>query len=291
MGNEERQHLEELLQNYRRRLRHLEKQESYSGPRTPPEVLIEIEDVKKKISEIENNFIIDNSPSVHYQPIPLRNANDTTPPANRTTRRPYWFILTSIAFLIAISTGIALYINAYTAKKNNLVSPTLSASSTTNMPTSNPFLTPSVSISRPIIVSYDESLGLGTEWEYRYTDSLCRTSCTKVLESIGDYRPSGRFVVALIIVGNRGESSKALPEDFFVLQDSQGRLYHSIPEISRAYVQRGINADYNEMDVIPSFELTKHDYSIALVFDVSLDSKELIIMSRNHTEKGWIILE
>src|SRR5262245_23991141 len=53
MDEQERQHLEELLQNYRRRLRPLEKRESYEGPRTPPEILMEIEDIRTKIAGIE----------------------------------------------------------------------------------------------------------------------------------------------------------------------------------------------------------------------------------------------
>lgn len=53
MNSEERQHLEELLQTYQRRLRPLEKQEALYGPRTAPEILIEIEETKERIAKIE----------------------------------------------------------------------------------------------------------------------------------------------------------------------------------------------------------------------------------------------
>ena len=52
MDDEERQHLEDLLESYHRRLRLLEKQEALLGPRTPPEILIEIEDTRIRIKQI-----------------------------------------------------------------------------------------------------------------------------------------------------------------------------------------------------------------------------------------------
>jgi Tol biopolymer transport system component len=56
MNAEQRRHLEDLLQTYQRRLRALEKQKAIFGPRTPPEVDIEIEDTQAEIAHIESQL-------------------------------------------------------------------------------------------------------------------------------------------------------------------------------------------------------------------------------------------
>ena len=53
MTPEERAHLETLLRNHRNRMRELEKQGSFGGTATPPQITIEIEDIKSKILEID----------------------------------------------------------------------------------------------------------------------------------------------------------------------------------------------------------------------------------------------
>lgn len=57
MDDQERQHLEDLLHMYRRRLRPLEKQEALLGPRTPPDIHMEIEDTRDKINQIEAHLL------------------------------------------------------------------------------------------------------------------------------------------------------------------------------------------------------------------------------------------
>jgi hypothetical protein len=56
MDEEERQHLEELLRVYRRRLRSLEKQAAQFGARTDAQVLSEIEDVRDEILRIKSQL-------------------------------------------------------------------------------------------------------------------------------------------------------------------------------------------------------------------------------------------
>lgn len=52
MDDEQRQHLQLLLQTYQRRLRYLEQQVATFGPRTPPEVRIEMNDVEAEIARV-----------------------------------------------------------------------------------------------------------------------------------------------------------------------------------------------------------------------------------------------
>jgi hypothetical protein len=56
MTHEDRQHLADLLQAYRRRLRPLEKRMAMFGSSTPPEVLNEIDDIRGEITRIEREL-------------------------------------------------------------------------------------------------------------------------------------------------------------------------------------------------------------------------------------------
>ncbi len=53
MDNEERQHLEGLLREHRRRLRPLELRNAQLGMSTPPEVINEIDDIRSEIAQIQ----------------------------------------------------------------------------------------------------------------------------------------------------------------------------------------------------------------------------------------------
>lgn len=53
MDRDQRQHLEDMAQNYRKRQRALERQQALFGVETSPHITIEIDDLKKKIADIE----------------------------------------------------------------------------------------------------------------------------------------------------------------------------------------------------------------------------------------------
>jgi hypothetical protein len=53
MDEEQRQHLRDFLRTHQRRLRALEQQAALQGVQTPPQVVIEIEDLKGEIADIE----------------------------------------------------------------------------------------------------------------------------------------------------------------------------------------------------------------------------------------------
>src|SRR5947207_3082140 len=56
MDNEKRQHLERLLKIHQRRLRVLEAQEARAGADAKPDILIEIEDIRERIADIESQL-------------------------------------------------------------------------------------------------------------------------------------------------------------------------------------------------------------------------------------------
>jgi hypothetical protein len=63
-------HLEDLLRTYQRRLRVLEIQEATYGSRTPPEVIIEIEDVRAKIAQTQTELCASKERSTDQQTAP-----------------------------------------------------------------------------------------------------------------------------------------------------------------------------------------------------------------------------
>ncbi len=82
MEDEEREHLTELLRLYTRRLRPLEKQIAAYGMRTPPDIIIEIEDIKNNITQIKKQLETINSGKVPLlgtiaAGIPLPNPEET----------------------------------------------------------------------------------------------------------------------------------------------------------------------------------------------------------------------
>lgn len=106
--------------------------------------------------------------------------------------------------------------------------------------------------------------------------------------NIGNVQPQGRFVHVLLMVVNRTGQDQPLPPDFVVLKDAQGRVYQPLPEVSNAFVIRGVNADVGHQDVIPANGLTT---SVALIFDVALDASNLVLFAPGHPSEGWMVLE
>ncbi|NOK61988.1 MAG: hypothetical protein GFH27_549289n318 [Chloroflexi bacterium AL-W] len=66
MDTKERQHLEKRKKYLVRRMHKLKEQESLSGPRTSPEVLIEIEDLREEIADIDERLALLAQPSESF---------------------------------------------------------------------------------------------------------------------------------------------------------------------------------------------------------------------------------
>jgi hypothetical protein len=74
MDPEQRQHLEGLRQIYRKRLRTLEQQVATFGLQIPSHILIEVDEVRSKIAELDSQI------SEIEQPLPIPTAATTTTP-------------------------------------------------------------------------------------------------------------------------------------------------------------------------------------------------------------------
>jgi hypothetical protein len=107
--------------------------------------------------------------------------------------------------------------------------------------------------------------------------------------SIGSFQPNGRFVLALLAIGNDGQAPARLPVDLFALVDGSGKRYAPLPRISTAYLNtygRGQHGDLSMEDPIPSDGGNK---SVPLIFDVPPSARPLYLLVGD-SSKGWPII-
>ncbi|HEU5089967.1 MAG TPA: hypothetical protein VFT99_21075, partial [Roseiflexaceae bacterium] len=100
----------------------------------------------------------------------------------------------------------------------------------------------------------------------------------------GGQTAQGEFVHVLVFVANNTGNAQPIPADFFVLKDSQGRVFAARPDVSSALVQRGVNADLGMQDNVPANGTTT---SVYMVFDVAADANGLVLFARSNPNQGW----
>jgi hypothetical protein len=140
-----------------------------------------------------------------------------------------------------------------------------------------------VSDANPQIVSANTPLQ-SEGWVYDFNQP---NYAAPIVGNIGSFQPQGRFVVVLAFVVNNTGQTQAIPPDFFVLKDAQGRVYEALPEVSSAYVIPGVNADLAHSQPVPADGLTR---SVALIFDVAPDANDLTFFARSNPQQGWVVL-
>ena len=108
--------------------------------------------------------------------------------------------------------------------------------------------------------------------------------------SIGAFQPRGRFVLALLAIGNDGPAPARIPTDLFALIDSAGNRYAPLPPISTAYLNtygRGQHGDLSMEDLIPADGGNK---SVPLLFDVPTTARDLYLVVKGQSF-GWPVRE
>jgi hypothetical protein len=134
-------------------------------------------------------------------------------------------------------------------------------------------------------------LPLGTLVEVDgWSTTLLRPDYALLLDgSIGDLRPSGRFILTLMAVSNNSTSPRRIPADLFTLVDSRGRRYSPTPNVSTAYLAlygRGQHGDLAlEDDLAPSSGMR----SVPILFDVPTNATGLVLTVRDNGATGWPI--
>jgi hypothetical protein len=124
-------------------------------------------------------------------------------------------------------------------------------------------------------------------WNYTVPGQpTCAVSCAVFIGSnIGNFNATGRFVHVLVFVENNTGTGQAVPADFFVLRDAQGRVHPARPDVAAAAFRPGA-ADVSAQGPVPANGLTT---SVYLVFDVPADATDLVLYSPLFPDQGWAI--
>ncbi|MCS6839286.1 MAG: hypothetical protein NZ699_12080 [Roseiflexus sp.] len=123
-----------------------------------------------------------------------------------------------------------------------------------------------------------------------WTLTLLRPDHAIVLNGpIGSKQPTGRFVLALVAVGNSGDKAIPAPPELFVLIDEQGNRYLPEPGLSTFYLEtfgRGRYGDFSLDEAIPA---GVGQVSVPVIFDVPVDARGLTL-HLGDTVAGWPVV-
>jgi hypothetical protein len=117
--------------------------------------------------------------------------------------------------------------------------------------------------------------------------SLLRPDYAVLLDgAIGTLQPRGRFVLALVVVGNDDPTPARIPADLFSLVDSQGNRYQPEPAASTAFLAaygRGQRGDLSMEEEVPA---GGGNVSVPLIFDVPQNARDLTLRVGD-ASAGW----
>ncbi|NWF81334.1 MAG: hypothetical protein HXY37_15030 [Chloroflexi bacterium] len=132
-------------------------------------------------------------------------------------------------------------------------------------------------------------LPLGTVVDYDgWSATLLRPDYAVTLDgAIGDLRPAGRFVLAVVAVSNNGPTPRVIPPELFVLRDSAGRSYSPVPGASSAYLALYQRAQRGDLALEDSFAPGSGMRSVPLLFDVPPDASGLQLLVPGAGPTGW----
>jgi hypothetical protein len=107
---------------------------------------------------------------------------------------------------------------------------------------------------------------------------------------IGSRQPNGRFVLALVAVGNGGGAAIPAPPELFALIDEQGNRYLPEPGLSTFYLEtfgRGRYGDFSLDEAIPA---GVGQVSVPVIFDVPINARGLTL-HLGDSVAGWPVAE
>jgi hypothetical protein len=107
--------------------------------------------------------------------------------------------------------------------------------------------------------------------------------------SIGDLRPSGHFVLALMAISNNSTEQRRIPADLFTLVDNRGRRYYPTPNASSAYLALYERGQHGDLALEDSLTPQSGMRSVPILFDVPLDAAGLALTIRDGGSAGWPI--
>jgi hypothetical protein len=120
-----------------------------------------------------------------------------------------------------------------------------------------------------------------------WTLTLLRPDHAVVLNGpIGSRQPNGRFILALVAVGNGGATAAVAPETLFALVDHRGNRYLPEPALSTLYLEtfgRGVYGDFSLGEAIPT---GIGQVSVPVIFEVPVDARGLSL-HLGDSVAGW----
>ncbi len=123
-----------------------------------------------------------------------------------------------------------------------------------------------------------------------WTLTLLRPDHAVVLNGpIGSRQPNGRFVLALVAVGNGGATAIPAPPALFALLDERGNRYLPEPGLSTVYLEtfgRGRYGDFSLDEAIPA---GVGQVSVPVIFDVPVDARGLTL-HLGDSVAGWPVM-
>lgn len=185
-----------------------------------------------------------------------------------------------------LSTPVATGVPAPTAATDIL--PTTAPTSGAALPTTG--TTPTLAApTLPAATPTPAVLPLGAVIEVDgWRATLLRPDYALLLDgAIGELQPTGRFVLALMAVGNGAAEPRTLPNDLFTLTDSLQRSYTPLPNASSIYLAT-YGREFGDQALEEPFAAQSGMLSIPLLFDVPPDADGFTLTLRN-SGPGWPI--
>jgi hypothetical protein len=104
-------------------------------------------------------------------------------------------------------------------------------------------------------------------------------------------QPNGRYLVVLALVQNTGTTPQQIPDGLFVVTDEQGRTATFNRQASVDYYQQYRNTTPGDYPANAAIPVTTTPVSVPLLFDLPLDSTNVVLTSANNPQQGFFVAQ
>ena len=186
---------------------------------------------------------------------------------------------------LAVSTNPTVVPSTMPSPTVATAAPTLTASGP------SPMVATAAPTLAPVTPSAVTALPLGQIIDYDgWSATLLRPDYALALTGpIGDLRPTGQFVLAVIAISNNSPTARTIPASLFTLTDSTNQSYAPVPGVSTAYLalyERGQRGDLALEDALDPGSGMR---SVPIIFDVPLTASGLRLTMTGTAGAGWPI--
>lgn len=141
-----------------------------------------------------------------------------------------------------------------------------------------------VAAANPAVVPEGTEIQAGA-WRFVYTGAQNVST-----SAFGDAVPSkGQYQIVVVNVANGSGQPAAIPDGFFAMKDGQGRVYEFNRAASVDYVNRYGRGQAADISADEQVAPTNTYVSVGLLFDVAPDATNLVLLSRDNVNQGFLI--